>query len=72
MSRIPADFYSQSLWELLFMGLELWDREPLHGAGASYCFRGPSAAEPSSLLHVSAPPISFAVAFSLYPQVYVL
>lgn len=37
---MTMDFYIQVLWELLFLGLELWDEEPLCGARALCSFVG--------------------------------
>lgn len=75
-ARIPTEFYSQILWELLLCpGLEPWAGEPLRGAKAPRSFRGVSTATRGcgdSLLHVSAPPTGLSVARFLYSQVYVL
>lgn len=52
MARIPTDFYSQILWELLFLGLHLWAGAPLYGAWTPLSFGagGPSAAAFSLLV----------------------
>lgn len=38
MTRISTDFYSQILWGFLFLGVELWAREPLCGARTPLSF----------------------------------
>lgn len=50
MATIATDFYSLILWELLFLELEPWAEEPLHGAKAPRSFRVPSATVLSLLL----------------------
>lgn len=86
MARVPTGFYSEALWELLFLGLKLWVGKPLCVASASCSFRVNFEAiisllllkyllhvgvEPS-LLSFSAPSSGLDVAFPLHSQMYVL
>lgn len=70
--KIPTGFYSRILWELLFLGLEPWVREPLCWArplvssgGGSWCSAVMRVLDqPALRLH---PPTLLDVAFSLCP-----
>ena len=58
-TSIPAGFYSQELWGLLFLAVKPWAGGP-GGAGTTCgCMTNP--------FHISTPPTSFSVASSLIP-----